>query len=595
MYSRALFAGMLLAMAACKSGFSQAAFSISPASVSFRALNAGPLGGRPTFTVKAADSTKWSVSVPQGTDWLAVQPNQGTGPATVTVRVVDWAAARMNPGKYAVTVQVNSDAGAAQLNVTLELAALGPPPKFTYISGPTGCRTSEGYPDAATCIVPGEKPPGSFSPPDPGGSYVDPNFGARVRVLTGPRSLHGYSAPSPLSANNKYALLSLNGAFSVVDASTGVRLGSIPTTEEGAIWDAADNAVFYYLAGPAVVKFNVETRHSENVVDYSQEPYRFSVIKDGSRNDSSKDNWIGFFAPNQATVCALDLNSKKTFCSKYDTAIVGIQLDASNAGVMVSKGIDRISHKRYVILNAYPTFAVFSVDEAAGKLNFESLGPEVIDFPGNGDGICDSGEKCMRGDHSDTFEDSAGRQWLLGGLESPYPCEYGAYTFALGDPKKMGVPVELGGGRKRIMPLFQCGGVDAWVDVHFGCSKATPFCVVSTTYRDYNAQFPSNLSTPIPRTAHLSEVMVIRDNGQEVRRLAQHRSVPLAGEEANSYWTTPRAAISNDASLVVADSNFGEAMMNRVILIETGFGKTGSSIPQGGADGAAPRTPGRTE
>ena len=51
----------------------------------------------------------------------------------------------------------------------------------------------------------------------------------------------------------------------------------------------------------------------------------------------------------------------------------------------------------------------------------------------------------------------------------------------------------------------------------------------------------------------------------------KNRSVPMAGEPANSYWSTPRAAISNDGALVVVDSNFGEANQHRVVVVETGL------------------------
>jgi hypothetical protein len=66
--------------------------------------------------------------------------------------------------------------------------------------------------------------------------------------------------------------------------------------------------------------------------------------------------------------------------------------------------------------------------------------------------------------------------------------------------------------------------------------------------------------------------MVMRGNGLEVRRLAQTRSVRFPEDGDESYWSMPRAAISNDGSLVVADSNFGVRGGVRVTLIPTGYG-----------------------
>ena len=64
----------------------------------------------------------------------------------------------------------------------------------------------------------------------------------------------------------------------------------------------------------------------------------------------------------------------------------------------------------------------------------------------------------------------------------------------------------------------------------------------------------------------------MRENGLEVRRLAQTRSVRFREDGDESYWTMPRAAVSNDGSLVVSDSNFGVRGGGRVTLISTGYG-----------------------
>jgi hypothetical protein len=109
-----------------------------------------------------------------------------------------------------------------------------------------------------------------------------------------------------------------------------------------------------------------------------------------------------------------------------------------------------------------------------------------------------------------------------------------------------------------------------------GCARLGRYCVISTTYDDFLKQRNATDTAPIRRAPHMSEIMVIRDNGAEVRHLMEHRSVPLTGEEAQSYWTTPRANISADGAYVIADTNFGTVDKNRVVIIETGFGKPSS-------------------
>lgn len=135
----------------------------------------------------------------------------------------------------------------------------------------------------------------------------------------------------------------------------------------------------------------------------------------------------------------------------------------------------------------------------------------------------------------------------------------------------MGVPVELGGGLKRTLPLFRCGGVDIWADYHVGCAKTAPLCAISTTVQLFNQVRDPTDSSPLRRTAYLGEIMVMRDNGTEVRRLTQHRSVQFKTEESNGYWSTPRAAISPDGSVVIYTSNFGVPNQHRVVVADTGF------------------------
>ena len=215
---------------------------------------------------------------------------------------------------------------------------------------------------------------------------------------------------------------------------------------------------------------------------------------------------------------------------------------------------------------------MYSVNLATGKLDFENLGAEFPDWPGNGVGICQTGERCFVGDHFDMAEDQNGIQYFFGAIETQQPCEFSIYRFQMNKGTRMAMPSEIGGGRTRIATLFRCGG-DVWTDYHVGCSKTSPFCVFSTTYGAFNSQRQANDPSPLPRGPHIAEVMVVRTDGTEVRRLMKNRSVPMAGEPANSYWSTPRASISNDGAWVVLDSNFGEANQQRVLLLETDLRK----------------------
>jgi uncharacterized protein (TIGR03437 family) len=128
-------------------------------------------------------------------------------------------------------------------------------------------------------------------------------------------------------------------------------------------------------------------------------------------------------------------------------------------------------------------------------------------------------------------------------------------------------PVELGGGRRKVMTLWSCPfpNTNGGTDDHVGCARKAPFCVISTV-APYRTQ-----SDPPVRFPHATEIIVMRENGLEIRRLAESRSVRFREDGDNAYWAEPRAAISNDGTLVVADSNFGVTSGVRVTSIRTGF------------------------
>jgi hypothetical protein len=533
--------------------------------LTFEMLQGGPVPA--AHTVEATGRGPWTAT--GGTDWLQLPAAQGTGPVKVAISPD---ATAKKPGEYKEEVTVTGSDGRKTVPVVLRVVARAPGPDFTYVSEPKSCSRPPGVPlpDLAVCVVPDEKPPGNFHPPAAGGTYVDPNFGAKVRVLAGPTALHGYSTPNPLSATNRYAILGIQDQVAVVETATGRVVNRPKTPFEGVVWDAHDDDTYYYIDGAKVMSHNVPADRSKTVMDYSRAPWRFTKVMNGGSTDTTVDNWMGFWAPAEFSACALDLAHMKTYCGKYDAASVGMGIDPDNGTVLVSKGVDKQSGKRYVWIVGRPAGAMYSVNLAAGKLDFEHLGPELPDWPGNGDGVCQPGEKCMSGDHFDFGEDKNGIQYFFGAIETQQPCELSIYRFQLNKGVRFTEPVEIGGGRSRMLTLFRCGG-DTWTDYHVGCAKAAPFCVFSTTYGGFKSERQAADPTPLPRSPHIAEVFVVRTDGTEVRRLMKNRAVPIAGEPANSYWSTPRASISNDGALVVVDSNFGEANQQRVLVVETGL------------------------
>ena len=553
----------------------------------FRQAATGPIANPQSLTVSAtgANPVKWTAAVSGDTPWISLSATTGTTPATVAVSLVAWRAEAQAPGVYNGTVTFTAPgSAAAAVKVSWIVAARLPGPTFSYPAGPQNCTKPAGYPDPALCTVPDEKPPGTFAPPDVGGSYTDANFGGTVRVLTGPSVYHTYSDNNPLSAKNKYLMAFLSdGSFSVVDVASAQVVFPHVKANQDFVWDSYDDSIYYYPSGTSFLKHDLTAGTDTVVVDYSKDGHNFTKTQRGGTTQTSKDNWVSFFAANEHQVCTLDLNTATTYCADYSKA-AGVPFGAIDY-VLDAKGVDKTTGKRYMIVvtSAASAPAVYSVNLTAHRLDLEYRGPEDPESKGNHDGVCDPGEKCMLPTHSDTMEDASGTQFLVYDAFTNSPCEVAVGTYQLNKGANIVWPVEIGGGKRRVMSLWQCpfpnnnGGTDD----HVGCAKNAPMCVISTV-SPY--QHPTDADVRFP---HATEVLVMRGNGTEIRRLAESRSVRFYEDGDSAYWADPRAAISNDGSLVVFDSNFGNVGGVRVNIVSTGFSKPSISVLN-----AADMTPG---
>jgi uncharacterized protein (TIGR03437 family) len=558
----------------------------SPAfTVVIRMAAGGPLAAPASLSIGTNSSSPvpWKASVSDNAPWIALSATSGTTPSTISIGVVDWRAEAMAPGTYTGQVTFTATGTATSvLSVIWTVVPRMPAPAFTYTAPPQGCSNPGGFPDLALCTVPDENPPGGFTPPPVGGSYTDPNFGANVKVLTPTGVYHTYSANNPLSAHNKNLMtFPADGSFNVIDAASGQTLATKVPANQNFVWDSDNDSVYYYLSGSKWIKHDLAAGADTTLVDYSTDGHKFTSIARGGTTGGSKDNWISFFAPTEKQVCALDLNAVKTYCADYG-GIPGNPIGNVDY-VLDSKGVDKATGKRYVILvagSANP--AIYSVNVTAGKLDLEYRGPEDPDGNGNHDNVCDPGEKCMYPSHSDTLEDSAGTQYLVYNSFSNYPCEVSTSTYQLNKGLAIMQPTELGGGRRKVMTLWSCPfpNSNGGTDDHVGCARKAPYCVISTV-----APYRAATDPPL-RFPHATEILVMRENGLEIRRLAESRSVRFKEEGSEAYWAEPRAAISNDGTLVIADSNFGFMHGVRVTMIRTGF-----NAPQPAAVNAAGLAP----
>ena len=438
---------------------------------------------------------------------------------------------------------------------------------ITFISGPNFCSTASGYISYPICAIPSELPLGTFQAPSPGGSFVDPNFGGTVRVLTSSPYIHPYSLPSPFSAHARYLHILQRDTFrsSMIDLATGAfAFDGVPFAGAAHVWDAYNDDLYYLIVGPQIIRHSLSANTDTVVADYTG---RFSFINSGGSSETSKDNWMSFWAEREHTVCAIDLNTAKTYCADYQAANPSNRMPWGFIDYsLIAKGVDSVTGKRYVFLMADPALGAYSVNLATGNLDFEYRGPELLDISqGNRDGVCDPGEPCLSAPHADLFEDSDGRQYMVTPKGNEEPCELDLVTYSLSKGIRLTDLETTGGGRHRVLNLANCG--TNWPSYHIGCAKSAPYCVISI-YSD-TLRSPSDRDSAFPQDPHREQIMVMRGNGLEMRFLAMTRTILFTND---SYWPQSRAAISNDGAWVVFDSNYGVPDAERVNLIATGFG-----------------------
>ena len=371
-------------------------------------------------------SANWTATTtwPGSDSAINLSATSGATPGSLTVALVDSVVTPLAPGTYSGSINIQNTAGIpVTVAVRVQVAAALPQAGFTYIQGPNGCNKPDGYLDDAICVVTDEKPPGTFKAPSTGGSYRDPNFGAPVRILSSKSDCrHAYSTPSPIGAQNKYVLAACSDGLQALDAATGsvVYKGLEGDINLGVYWDAVDDEVYYFLSATAVKKRDLRAGKTTTLVDYATDGHRFTGrLTAGGTGDLSKDNWLAVLSPDQKQICALDLGRVATYCGSYST-ITGVPVGFVDYPLM-SKGVDKASGKRYVMLMANPSMAVFSVNAAAGRLDLEYRGPENpenFNGKGNLNRVCETGENCFGAPHVDSFEDSGGIQYLVGSTET---------------------------------------------------------------------------------------------------------------------------------------------------------------------------------
>lgn len=394
-----------------------------------------------------------------------------------------------------------------------------------------------------------------------------------------PISVHQYSGISPLSANNdKLHTFDFQGRTRIVKVGDGsVIADSAPYPE--AHWDNVDDDLMWVIGGDQG-KNRIETwRPSsgkyQTVIDYRS---RFSTITTGATTDISYDDWAAFFAPAEHQVCAVDLKAKKTYCVDYNVPDPVNKIgDTKDVDYVAITPRDSKSGLHYLLMLANPAMGVFSVDETAGTLRWvvrpETVVPWMGSGKGNNDGNCDPGESCLTTPHGDVFVAPDGQVYfeMQVGIEihaaAINACEAGQGLLRLNSGVRMTKPENgfgmSGGGMKYIGPDFSCGGSQAWSSQHTGCARWGQHCVISF---DTGAPQPGQTT---PRNEELWLLGLTASGTMSYSKLGSSNSSAFLN--ANTYWSTARASMSMDDSMVLYDSDHGtHGASHAVYLLSSG-------------------------
>jgi hypothetical protein len=459
---------------------------------------------------------------------------------------------------------------------TLTLAAAAQ--EVRIMGWQTGCTTVTGFAlFNDSCTPTNQLPNGTFAPPAIGEYFYDSNFGSRHTSMSGPSTFYtqAYSAVTAFSRTSKYAVRCGNAFIEIVDGKTGsiIRSSPYPAASCGAQeWSSLDDNVLYYYTSNMIRRYNVASNTASTVIQFDGTGGKpsFTSITLGGTADVSGDDWMTFVAPTQQQVCIIDL---KQATPTY--ACLSYAADATAAGwtfvdfPLISKGVDRITGKRYVmVLPGSGANALYSFTDTS---DFARVG--LMETPddggtGNKDGIWVSGETKFASRHSDTGFTSDGRQFVA------TDCDIGSgrqecYMFFSYETRMSGRIAN--GGSLKLGRWVNVGG--PYVAHHVGCARQAPVCVFSyNTYWNHTSNTARPLADTSPTQAHSSARLLVLtgDAGAWYKPIGTTR---LEYWSEPYYYQAPRACLSQDGAYAWYSTNFGQQIGStpRSAIIDVGY------------------------
>ncbi len=340
----------------------------------------------------------------------------------------------------------------------------------------------------------------SFLPPGVGGTYNDPIFSTTVKRVSNAGAsgfiTDEYSTINPFNADNSKFLLIHQSYFALYDG-TGAFIRNLPSDVHASSeprWSRQDPNIFYFVNGNQLKRYDVASGSITVLRSFTQ----YSSISGMGESDICFDG--------DHLVLAGD--RRHVFVYQISTNAAGPSFDTGG------RGFDSI----YITPNDNVT--ITWLQGGASRYN----GIEVFDRNMNF-----LRQLTRVGGHMDVTRDGTGEEVLIWtNSADPQPiCNNGV------------VKVRISDAQQTCLATF-----DWSLAVNISAPDAGGWAFVNT-------YAPSNPTPSNGWATYTNEILQVRLDGGEVRRLAHHRSRPY-----NSYNWTPRASTSRDGSRFVYNSNY---------------------------------------
>ena len=352
-----------------------------------------------------------------------------------------------------------------------------------------------------------------FVPPARGGSYTDSTYGTSIRRITDARNTpdaargsgmltfitNEYSTMSPFNSNSTRLLLQHYSYFALYDGN-GTFVRNLPfeiSSSSEPRWSRSNPNVLYYVTGNQLKSYEASTGAVSMVRAFTE----YSAVRGAGESDICFDG-------NHLVLVG---SGRYVFVYEISTNTKGSVLDTGG----------RAFDSLYITPNDNVT--VTWAQSGTSRFNGIELFNRNMGF---------LRQVTRAGGHMDVTRDTNGDEVLLwANAADPLPiCDNGV------------VKVRLSDGRQTCLLSLAWG-----IAIHVSGPDSGGWAFVET----YNASDPSPSSGSW--TPWVNEVLQIRLDGSQVRRLLHHRSRPF-----DSYWYTPRVASNRAGTRLVFSSNYGQ-------------------------------------